>query len=327
MNELTAFFLTPLMGKTLWMWLVFLAIVIFLLVLDLGVLHRKDRVIGMRESLLMYGGYFAIGLLYGLWIWYELGSDSALDFYNGFIIEQSLSMDNVFVMAVILGFFGIPAHLQHRVLFWGILGVILLRAVMIGLGAALIQNYEWVLYIFGVFLLFTGAKLLFRGDGHADESSASARNRIVLFIRRHFNVTDEIHGHHFFVRIPDKTGKLALHATPLFLALALIEFSDLVFAVDSVPAVFAITQDPYIVYTSNIFAILGLRSLYFALAALMHRFIYLQYALGAVLIFIGAKILLHLWDIKIPSPISLAVTFTLLAAGVLISLLRTQRKK
>lgn len=231
-------------------------------------------------------------------------------------------MDNVFVMAMILGFFGIPRLYQHRVLFWGILGVIVLRAIMIGLGAALVQEFEWILYIFGVFLLFSGVKMFFSKD--QEEHQDFSQNPVVRFIRKRFRVTDELHGSHFFVRLPDRTGKVVLFATPLFLALVLIELADLVFAVDSVPAIFAITQDPFIVYTSNIFAILGLRSLYFALAALMHRFVYLKYALSLVLIFIGCKILLHGLDIKIHAGISLGVTFALLAGGVLVSLYSTR---
>ncbi|SER70267.1 TerC family protein [Halopseudomonas bauzanensis] len=324
MEPLISFLTNPFLGTAVWQWLLFLTIVLAILAFDLGVLHREEHEIEVRESFLLYGGYFAVGMLFGLWVWFQMGSASALEFYTGFLIEQSLSMDNVFVMAMILGFFGIPRIYQHRVLFWGILGVIVLRAIMIGLGAALVQEFEWILYIFGVFLLFSGIKMFLSKDEveHTDLS----QNRMVIFIRRHFRVTDDLHGSKFFVRLPDKAGKVVLFATPLFLALVLIELADLVFAVDSVPAIFAITQDPFIVYTSNIFAILGLRSLYFALAALMHRFVYLKYALALVLIFIGCKILLHGLDIKIHAGVSLGVTFALLAGGVLLSLYRTRRQ-
>jgi tellurite resistance protein TerC len=324
MNALQALFTTPLLGTPGWFWLAFIAIVLALLVFDLGVLHRDQHEIEMRESLLLYSGYFSVGLLFGGWIWWQLGASKALEFYTGFLVEQSLSMDNVFVMAMMLGFFGIPRRYQHRVLFWGILGVIVLRAIMIGLGTALVQQFDWVLYVFGAFLLLTGVKMLFsRGALRPD----LAQNPVLKFLRRHIRVTDELHEGRFLVRLRDPaSGQLLRYATPLLLALVLIELADLVFAVDSVPAVFAITQDPFIVYTSNIFAILGLRALYFALAALMHRFIYLKYALALVLIFIGGKIFLHEFIGKIPAVVSLGVTFCLLASGVLLSLLKTRNK-
>lgn len=324
MNTLQALFTAPFLGTPTWFWLAFMVIVLALLVFDLGVLHRDQHAIEMRESLLLYSGYFSAGLLFGGWIWGQLGANKALEFYTGFLVEQSLSMDNVFVMAMILGFFGIPRRYQHRVLFWGILGVIVLRAIMIGLGTALVQRFDWVLYVFGAFLLLTGIKMLFsREVEHPD----LAQNPVLKFLRRHIRVTDELHDGRFLVRLRDPvSGQLLRYATPLLLALVLIELADLVFAVDSVPAVFAITQDPFIVYTSNIFAILGLRALYFALAALMHRFIYLKYALALVLIFIGGKIFLHGFIGKIPALVSLSVTFGLLAGGVLLSLLKTRNQ-
>jgi tellurite resistance protein TerC len=323
MDQLLVFLTNPLLGTATWLWLSFLAIVLALLVFDLGVLHRDQHEIEMRESLLLYSGYFSVGVLFGLWVWFELGAQHALEFYTGFLVEQSLSMDNVFVMAMIFGFFGIPRRYQHRVLFWGILGVIVLRAIMIGLGTALVQQFEWILYLFGAFLLFTGVKMMF---SHEEQHPDLSNNPLLRFLRRHLRVTDELHGGHFFVRKrPAGASHPLLYATPLFLALVLIELADLVFAVDSVPAVFSITQDPFIVYTSNIFAILGLRSLYFALAALMHRFVYLKYALALVLIFIGGKIFLHGFIGKIPALLSLGVTFGLLAGGVLLSLLKTRR--
>ena len=324
MDQLIVFFTTPLLGTATWLWLSFLGIVIALLVFDLGILHRDQHEIEMRESLLLYSGYFSVGVLFGLWVWFELGSQHALEFYTGFLVEQSLSMDNVFVMAMIFGFFGIPRRYQHRVLFWGIIGVIVLRAIMIGLGTALVKEFEWILYLFGAFLLFTGVKMMFsREEQHPDLS----QNPMLRFLRRHIRVTDELHDGHFFIRRrPPGAERPLLYATPLFLALVLIELADLVFAVDSVPAVFAITQDPFIVYTSNIFAILGLRSLYFALAALMHRFVYLKYALALVLIFIGGKIFLHGFIGKIPALLSLGVTFGLLAGGVVLSLVKTRRE-
>ncbi|WP_068826959.1 TerC family protein [Pseudomonas sp. BMS12] len=325
MDQLLEFLSMPLLGTATWLWLSFLGIVIALLVFDLGILHRDQHEIEMRESLLLYSGYFGVGVLFGLWVWHELGAQSALEFYTGFLVEQSLSMDNVFVMAMIFGFFGIPRRYQHRVLFWGILGVIVLRAIMIGLGTALVQRFDWILYLFGAFLLFTGVKMMLSREEHHPDL---AQNPLLRFLRRHIRVTDELHEGHFFThRRPPGSDRPLLYATPLLLALVLIELADLVFAVDSVPAVFAITQDPFIVYTSNIFAILGLRSLYFALAALMHRFIYLKYTLALVLIFIGGKIFLHGWIGKLPALLSLGVTFGLLAGGVLLSLLKTRNRR
>jgi tellurite resistance protein TerC len=321
MDSLASMLTTPLFGTPGWFWLAFLLIILGLLILDLGVLHRDQHEIEMRESLLLYSGYFSVGMAFGGWIWLQLGETRALEFYTGFLVEQSLSMDNVFVMAMILNFFAIPRRYQHRVLFWGILGVIVLRATMIGLGAALVQSFEWVLYLFGAFLLFTGVRMLSAQEEHHPDL---AQNRLLQFLRRHIRVTDDMHGGRFLVRQPDRTsGKHLLHATPLLLALVVIELADLVFAVDSVPAVLAISQDPFIVYTSNIFAILGLRALYFALAALMHRFIYLKYALALVLMFIGGKIFLH-EIIKVPALLSLCMTLGLLAGGMILSLLKTR---
>ncbi|WOD11149.1 TerC family protein [Pseudomonas sp. NyZ704] len=321
MNALELFLFSDFLGTATWLWLVFLAVVFSLLAFDLGVLHRDDREIGVRESLLLSAGYISAGLLFGLWVWSQKGSIAGMDFYTGFLIEKSLSMDNVFVMALIFSFLAIPRQYQHKVLFWGIMGVIVLRALMIGLGAALIHEYSWILYVFGAFLAITGIKMLFtKVDDHPDLE----KNAFVNFLRRHLRVTDRLHEQRFFVKQPDASGKRVLWVTPLFLALILIECADLVFAIDSVPAIFAITQDPFIVYTSNIFAILGLRALYFALAAMIHRFAYLKYALALVLIFIGSKIFLVGIIGKIPSSISLGVTLALLVGGVLVSLYKTR---
>ena len=316
--ELTSLFL----GKPVWLWAIFLALVLVLLVLDLGVLNRGQREIGVRKSLLLSAFYIGIGLAFGGFVWAQLGQQSAVEYWTGFVVEKSLAMDNIFVIATIFGFFAVPRHLQHRVLFWGILGVIVLRAIMIGFGAALVQRYEWVLLVFAVFLIFTGIKMLW--SGHEDEGDLS-QNRALRWMQRHLRVTDGFVGNRFFVRQPGRSGKLQLFVTPLFLALIVIEFADLVFAVDSVPAIFAITTDPYLVYTSNIFAILGLRALYFALAAILHRFAYLKPALAALLIFIGGKVIVAeiLGIEKVPPMISLAVTFAILAAGVIVSLVKT----
>ncbi len=309
----------------IWMWLLFLSVVLILLVLDLGVFHRKNHEIGIRESLGMSAFYISVGLLFGGWIWWSLGEQKAIEYVTGFVVEKTLAMDNIFVIAMIFAYFQIPRLYQHRVLFWGILGVIVLRGVMIGFGAALVHEFEWILYVFAAFLVFTGIKMLF-ADEHEDDLSD---NFILKFMQKHFRISEELHGQKFFVRATDpKSGKVLLYITPLFLALVIIEFADVIFAVDSIPAIFAITLDPYIVYTSNIFAILGLRALYFALAAMIERFIYLKYALAIVLVFIGSKIFFtDMFDIaKTPPLLSLGVTVGVLFVGVAASLFKTRKQ-
>jgi tellurite resistance protein TerC len=309
------------LGTPAWMWALFAAIVIVLLVLDLGVLHRRARPIGVRESLWMSAFYIGIAIAFAAWVWVTLGARSGTEFLTGFLVEKTLALDNIFIISLIFSYFAIPPAYQHRVLFWGILGVIVLRAVMIGLGAALVSQFAAVLYVFALFLMATGVKMLLLGDKLPDIES----NPVLRLLRRTMRVTPELHGERFFVR-KHEAGRAALWVTPLFVALVLIEIVDLIFAVDSVPAIFAITSDPFIVYTSNIFAILGLRALYFALAAVIGRFKYLKQALALVLIFIGAKIFIADmlgWE-KFPAGISLAVTVLLLAGGVLVSLYRTR---
>ena len=321
MTALEPFLFADFLGTATWLWLGFIAVVISLLAFDLGVLHRDNREIGVRESLLLSAGYISAGLLFGVWVFFQKGGDASMDYLTGFLIEKSLSMDNVFLMAMIFSFLAIPRQYQHKVLFWGIMGVLVLRAIMIGLGAALIHEFSWVLYLFGAFLFFTGVKMLF---SRLDDAPDLQNNLLVRFLRKHLRVTDGLHGQRFFVRQDDGNGRRVLWVTPLFLALILIECADLVFAIDSVPAIFAITQDPFIVYTSNIFAILGLRALYFALAALIHRFAYLKYALALVLVFIGTKIFLVGIIGKIPAAVSLSVTLGLLVGGVALSLYKTR---
>ena len=312
---------TPFLGKAVWIWLVFITIVITLLAFDLGVLHSDEREIEVRESLFLSAGYITVALVFGAWVWWYLGAVSGMEYLTGFLIEKSLSMDNVFVIAMIFTYLAIPRLYQHRVLFWGILGVIVLRAIMIGLGATLVAQFSWILYLFGAFLVITGVKMWIMAEHTPD----IANNAVLKFLRKRMRITPQIEGNAFFVQRPDPvTGKTVRWATPLFLALCMVEIVDLVFAVDSVPAIFAITNDPFIVYTSNIFAILGLRALYFALAAMVHRFKYLKYALAMVLVFIGCKIFLVGIIGKIPPVISLSVTFGLIAGGVLVSLWKTR---
>ena len=313
------------LGTPLWLWLSFFGVVVALLALDLGVLHRNNREIGVGESLKMSAFYITLGLAFGGFVWWQLGPTSAKEYVTGFVVEKSLAMDNVFVIAMIFSYFAIPRLYQHRVLFWGILGVILLRGLMIGFGAALISNFGWVLYLFAAFLIFTGIQMWRNAESEYD----IANSAVLKWVKRRFRVTEELHDDRFFVKLPDAaSGKLATFMTPLFLALIMVEFVDLVFAVDSVPAIFAITTDPFIVYTSNIFAILGLRALYFALAAMVHRFHYLKYALAVLLVFIGSKIFLA--DFvgfpggKFPPEWGLGITFAILGIGVGYSLWKTR---
>ncbi|MFN3585100.1 TerC family protein [Phenylobacterium sp.] len=312
------------LGKPVWMWAAFLTVVVSLLALDLGVLHRKQKEIGARESLLLSGGYMAVGLGFGAWVWTELGRQAGLEYVTGFLVEKSLAMDNVFVIATIFAAFAVPRAYQHRVLFWGILGVIVLRAIMIGVGAALVAEFEWILFAFAAFLVIAGLKMLRGGEAAADPKD----NPVYRWLARRLRLTDGFEGSRFFVRrVPAGGSRTVLYATPLFLALVMIELADVVFAVDSVPAIFAITTDPYIVYTSNIFAILGLRALYFALAAVTARFAYLKHALAILLIFIGGKVFVAEaagWE-KFPAPVSLAITAAILAGGIVYSLWRTER--
>jgi tellurite resistance protein TerC len=312
------------LGTPTYFWLIFAVVVIALLVFDLGVLNRNDHEISAKESLSLYGFYLAIALAFGGWVWWSRGSESGLEFFTGYLIEQSLAMDNMFVIATIFGFLGIPRLYQHRVLFWGILGVIAFRAVLIGVGAALVHSFAWVLVLFGAFLVFTGIRMF----SHKDEEPDLEKNPILNWLRRHFRISNQLEGHNFTTRLPDpKTGRIVRFLTPLGVALIMVETVDLIFAVDSVPAVFAVTQDTFIVYTSNIFAILGLRALYFALAAAINRFRYLQVSLAIVLVLIGIKVALVPFGIKIDTVLSLLVTLGILAGGIIFSLWKTRGQR
>ncbi|TXM79156.1 TerC family protein [Methylobacterium sp. WL69] len=313
------------LGKPVWMWLGFHALIAGLLAFDLGLLHKdKNHEIGVKESLLLTAFYFSLGLVFGGWVWWYLGPQAGQEYVAGLVVEKSLSMDNVFVIAVILTALNIPRAAQHRVLVWGILAAVLLRGLMIGLGAALVHQAAWVLSIFAAFLIFAGLKMLFSKE---EEPGDINENRVVRYLQKALRITPELHGQRFVVRKADpKTGKLALWLTPMALALILVNGADVIFAVDSVPAIFAITTDTFVVYTSNIFAILGLRALYFALAAMVDRFAYLKTALAFILIFIGTKIVVaDTFDlVHVPAWVSLAVTVVLLVAGVSYSLWRTR---
>jgi tellurite resistance protein TerC len=315
------------LGTPVWFWLSFLALVATLTAFDLGILHKEDREMGIGESLKLSAFYIGIALLFGLWIWFHKGPDLGMKYYTGFFIEKALSIDNVFVISLIFTYFAIPRKYQYRALLWGIVAVIVLRGIMIAAGAALVEEFYWVLYIFAAFLIATGIRMLWAADHDPDIS----KNPVVRYISTHIRVTKELHADKFVVKVHDeKTGKLVRAATPLFLALIVINLADLVFAVDSVPAIFAITTDTFIVYTSNIMAILGLRALYFALAAMVHRFHYLKYALALVLVFIGSKIFVSDFIMdgdKFPPVMSLLVTFALILGGIFFSLWKTRAQR
>jgi tellurite resistance protein TerC len=298
-----------------WLWAAFVAAVLALLALDLGLFHRRDRTLSAREALSWVVVWTALALAFDGFVWWRFGGEKALEFLTGYLIEQSLSVDNLFVFVIVFASFEVPPHLQHRVLFWGILTALVLRGAMILGGAALLGRFDWLVYVFGAFLLATGLKLLL----HREREDAPGRSLAFRVLRRLVPATHALHGNRFFVRLDGRRV-----ATPLFLALALIEVSDVVFALDSVPAIFGVTLDPFIVFTSNVFAILGLRSLYFAIASLLGRFEYLKVGLALVLIFIGVKMGISGW-LHVPALASLAVVAGLLGGSMLYSLVRTRQ--
>jgi tellurite resistance protein TerC len=300
---------------TPWLWGGFIAFVLAMLVLDLGVFNRKDHVITTKEALRWTAFWIALSFVFNGFIWWKFGTRPAIEFLTGYLIEKSLSVDNLFVFVIIFGTFAIPAAYQHRVLFWGIVTALVLRAVMIIGGTALLSRFHWLIYVFGAFLLVTGVKLFF----HKEEEHHPERSWAFRALRRVIPSTHRIEGHAFFLR---DAGRLV--ATPLLLALALIEISDVVFALDSIPAIFGVTLDPFIVFTSNIFAILGLRSLYFAVAQLLNRFEYLSAGLSAVLVFIGGKMLVSRW-IHVHPVVSLAVVVAILGGAMVFSFVKTRR--
>lgn len=313
------------LGEYLWLWVGFNLFVLAMLALDLGVFHRKAHSVSVREAATWSVVWISLALLFNLGIylfWRDLvphssysNQDAALAFLTGYLIEKSLSVDNIFVFVLIFGYFAVPAIYQHRVLFWGILGALVMRAILILLGAALLEEFHWIIYLFGAFLIFTGIRMAL----HKDEAIEVEENAVVRIFRRFMPIAKEYHGSSFFVR---HAGQLM--ATPLLLVLIVVESTDLVFAVDSIPAIFAVTTDPFLVYTSNIFAILGLRSLYFLLAGVIDKFYYLKLGLAVVLTFVGIKMVIV--DIyKIPTPLSLAVVAGVLAIAVVASWLRSQR--
>jgi len=300
------------MTDQIWLWIGFNLFVLLMLALDLGVFHRKAHVVTFKESMVWTVVWVSLAMLFNLGIGHYMGDAKALEFFTGYVIEKSLSVDNVFVFALLFSYFAVPAQYQHKVLFWGILGALIMRAVMIALGAKLITEFAWIIYVFGVFLIATGIKMIVKRETEIHPEN----NPLVKLFKRFMPVTPEYHGEKFFIR---KEGLLM--ATPLFVVLLLVEFTDLIFAVDSIPAIFAVTKDPFIVYTSNVFAILGLRSLYFALAGVMDKFHYLKVGLGVVLSFVGVKMLLGHTEWKIDTHLSLGVIVMVLTASVVASLI------
>ncbi len=361
----------------IWLYSGFLALILILLSLDLGVFHRKAHVVSMREALgwsacwiflgLLFSGFIFLGYenhwlglgltpdmmgsvgthIAGVGTVYNEGYSATMKYLTGYLVEKSLSVDNIFVISMIFAFMAVPSIYQHRVLFWGILGALLMRGLMIAVGAAMMQRFSWIIYVFGAFLIITGIKMLLLKTQHADLNA----NIVVRLTRRLFPITQRFHGQHFFVRagskasgeasepgmeilkdeVVDAAARGTLLATPLFLGLVLIEFTDLIFAVDSIPAIFAITSDPFLVFTSNVFALLGLRSLYFALAGMLDKFRYLKVSLAFVLVLIGIKMMTHIWLKKVLGDsfnlFVLAAVVLILAAGVIASLAAAKQKK
>jgi tellurite resistance protein TerC len=301
---------------SLWLWVGFNVFILAMLALDLGVFHRKAHEVSVREATVWSAVWIALAMAFNVLVYFTRGAEQGIQFFTGYLIEKSLSVDNIFVMALIFGFFAVPKIHQHRVLFWGILGALVMRAMFIGAGAALLERFHWILYVFGAFLLFTGFKMAF----HRNEEIHPEHNPVLRLVRRLMPVTNDYEGPHFFVR---RAGTLM--ATPLFMVLVLVETTDLIFAVDSIPAIFAVTQDPFLVYTSNIFAILGLRSLYFVLAGVMDKFVYLKIGLAAILVFVGTK-MLATEVYKVPATVSLLVVVAILTAAVVASVLRNRRE-
>jgi tellurite resistance protein TerC len=301
-------------ATSLWFYIGFTAFVLAMLALDLGVFHRKAHVVRPKEAGMWVGIWMTLALLFAAGIYVWSGADNALLFLTGYLIEQSLSVDNIFVIVMIFSYFRVPKQYEHRVLFWGILGALVMRAIFIGFGSLLIQKVSWILYVFGAFLIFTGVRMAVKRENEFDE-----QNVILRLARRYLRVSNEYDGQRFFTV---QNGKRL--ATPLLPVLLVVEVTDLIFAVDSIPAIFAVTTDAFLVYTSNIFAILGLRSMYFLLSGIVHRFVYLQYGLSVILVFVGLKMIAADF-VHVPTPVSLGMIVLALGVSIAASLLRNPR--
>ena len=304
------------MDVSLWVWAALIAAIVAMLLVDLF-MHRDAHEIRLREAATWSVIWVAIGLVVGVVIWWGYGSEFGLQYYAGYVIEKSLAVDNVFVWAVIFGYFAVPKQYQHRVLFYGVVGALVFRAIFIAAGSALIASAAWVLYIFGAFLILTGLRMLRQRNEHIDMS----QSKTLRLFRRFVPTTDEYHGQRFWIR---RNGVLL--ATPLLAVLVIVEVTDIIFAVDSIPAIFAVTQEPFLVFASNAFAILGLRAMYFLLADLMHRFVYLKIGLSFVLVWVGIKMIVsHAW-VTIPTLLSLGIVVAIITASVVASLLATRSR-
>ena len=301
--------------NSFWGWVGFNVVVLAILALDLGVLHRKSEKVSLKEAAIWSGVWVALSLCFALAVYLNMGRESGLEFLTGYLIEYALSIDNIFVFVLIFSYFGVPEKYQHRVLFWGIIGALVLRGVMIVAGSALVTRFAWTLYIFGAFLVFTGLKMALQKD---DAAYNPERDPVLRLARKLVPVTPDYRGDKFFVREPDAKGKLRYAATPLFIVLLIVDTTDIVFATDSIPAIFAVTRDPFIVYTSNICAVLGLRALYFLLASVVDKFVYLKLGLSLVLVFIGAKMLLEHF-LHIPIVAALGVVGLVLGSAIFAS--------
>ncbi|MBK7158782.1 MAG: TerC family protein [Ignavibacteria bacterium] len=304
------------MSHELILWIGFNVFIILMLALDLGVFQRNPHKIKVKEALIWSAVWVILALIFNVFIYYDMGEQKALEFFTGYLLERSLSVDNIFVFVLLFSYFKVPALYQHKVLFWGVLGALILRAILIGIGSIMVAKFGWIIYIFGGFLLFTGFKMAFQTDKEIEPEN----NIIIRTFKKLFPVTHEYHDGKFIVKINNKK-----FATPLLVVLVAVEFADLVFAFDSIPAIFAVTTDPFIIYTSNIFAILGLRTLYFAIASIMHKFHYLKIGLSLILIFIGFKMLII--DLyKIPIVFSLSIIALILVASIVYSLAKPLKK-
>jgi tellurite resistance protein TerC len=299
----------------LWLWIGFNAFVLALLAIDLGIFHKQAHEVSLREAATWSAVWVALSLAFNYGVYHFMGAQAGLEFLTGYLIEKALSVDNIFVFVLVFSYFNVPPRYQHRVLFWGILGALVMRGIMIAVGAALIEQFHWVIYVFGAFLVITGIRMATQTEREIEPEA----NPVIRLVRRFVPVTNVYHGQKFFIR-EERKGKLRHVATPLFVVLVLVETTDLIFALDSIPAIFAITTEPFLVYTSNVFAILGLRSLYFLLAGVIHRFHYLKLGLSLVLVFVGTKMLLT--DVyHIPIGLSLGVIGFILGISVAASLL------
>nr|BDT29927.1 TerC family protein [Bacteriovorax sp. HI3] len=302
---------------SVWEWLAFAGIITFMLVLDLGVFHKKSHKVSIKESLAWTAVWICLAMMFNAWVYHKMGHQKGLEFLTGYVIEKSLSVDNIFVISLIFSYFRVPAQYQHRVLFWGVLGALFFRIIFIFAGVALIQKFNWMIYIFGGFLVFTGLKMLREEEKHIEIEA----NPMIKFVKRFWKISPNFDGEHF------RTTHNGIRMfTPLFLVLVMIETTDIIFAVDSIPAILAITPDPYIVFTSNVFAILGLRSLYFALNGIMEMFEYINYALAGILAFVGVKMIISSWY-HVPTIVSIGVIFTLLIGSIVASIYFPKKNK